>query len=174
MFQELLEKLRSCEIASVAEKQVAAQKSNTQKKSDSSEVYYRKWLEEDVVYIITDEERTAFKRLSTDEEREQFIEQFWQRRNPDPTSADNVYKEEHYRRIQYANEAFAAGIPGWMTDQGRIYIILGPPQTIEDDSNINGVFPVPIRLEEDEVRDFRESAEKIRAFTQEVMEKMRE
>jgi GWxTD domain-containing protein len=93
---------------------------------------FRKWLNEDVGYIITDEERTAFKRLSTDEEREQFIEQFWLRRDPTPDSTENEYKEEHYRRIAYANERFASGIPGWKTDRGRIYITFGPPDEIED------------------------------------------
>jgi GWxTD domain-containing protein len=97
---------------------------------------YKKWLNEDVIYIITPEERSAFLRLSTNEEREQFIEQFWQRRNPDPDSADNTYKEEHYRRIAYANEHFASGIPGWKTDRGRIYIMWGPPDEI--DSNPSG------------------------------------
>ncbi len=92
---------------------------------------YRKWLEEDVVYIITDQERKAFLQLSTNEEREQFIEAFWQRRNTDPESADNDYKEEHYRRIAYTDEHFASGIPGWKTDRGRVYIIWGPPDSIE-------------------------------------------
>jgi GWxTD domain-containing protein len=92
---------------------------------------YKKWLNEDVVYIIMPEERSAFLHLATNEEREQFIEQFWQRRNPDPDSADNTYKEEHYRRIAYANEHFASGIPGWKTDRGRIYIMWGPPDEIE-------------------------------------------
>jgi len=92
---------------------------------------YRKWLEEDVVYIITDEERRAFKNLQTDEEREQFIEQFWLRRDPTPDTVENEYKEEHYRRIAYANERFASGIPGWKTDRGRIYITFGPPDEIE-------------------------------------------
>src|SRR6202142_1779289 len=84
---------------------------------------YKKWLNEDVIYIITPEEKNAFLHLSTNEEREQFIEQFWQRRNPDPDSAENTYKEEHYRRIAYANEHYASGIPGWKTDPGRIYIM---------------------------------------------------
>lgn len=92
---------------------------------------YRKWLNEDVAYIITDEERAAFKRLSTDEEREQFIEQFWLRRDPTPDTAENEFKEEHYRRIAYANERFSSGIPGWKTDRGRIYITFGPPDEIE-------------------------------------------
>ena len=92
---------------------------------------YRKWLDEDVRWIITDDERKAFMQLSNDEERDQFIEAFWQRRNPNPDSEDNEFKEEHYRRIEYANEHFAAGKPGWMTDRGRIYIIYGPADEID-------------------------------------------
>src|SRR6516162_7182423 len=95
------------------------------------ETPYRKWLQEDVAYIITDEERTAFKRLQTDEEREQFIEQFWLRRDPTPDTVENEFKEEHYRRIAYANEHFAAGKAGWRTDRGRIYIVFGPPDEID-------------------------------------------
>jgi len=95
------------------------------------ETPYRKWLNEDVAYIISDEERTAFKRLQTDEEREQFIEQFWLRRDPTPDSIENEFKEEHYRRIAYTNENFASGIPGWKTDRGRIYITYGPPDEKE-------------------------------------------
>lgn len=95
------------------------------------ETPYRKWLDEDVLYIITDEEKRAFKNLQTDEEREQFIEQFWLRRDPTPDTMENEYKEEHYRRIAYANERFASGIPGWKTDRGRIYITFGPPDEIE-------------------------------------------
>src|SRR5207249_1131060 len=92
---------------------------------------YKKWLDEDVRWIITDEEREAFKKLSNDEERDQFIEQFWLRRNPTPDSVDNPYKEEHYRRIAYANEHFPAGIPGWKTDRGQIYIKFGPADEVE-------------------------------------------
>src|SRR5205085_1346326 len=95
------------------------------------ETPYRKWLNEDVVYIITDEEKQAFKRLQTDEERQQFIEQFWLRRDPTPDTAENEFKEEHYRRIAYANERYASGIPGWKSDRGRIYITFGPPTEIE-------------------------------------------
>src|SRR5579864_35921 len=95
------------------------------------ETPYKKWLNEDVVYIITDEEKTAFKRLSTDEERQNFIEQFWLRRDPTPDTEENEFKEEHYRRIAYANDRFASGIPGWKTDRGRIYITFGPPDEIE-------------------------------------------
>ena len=95
------------------------------------ETPYRKWLSEDVNYIITDEERKSFKNMQTDEEREQFIEQFWMRRDPTPDTQENEYKEEHYRRIAYANERFASGIPGWKTDRGMIYITFGPPDEIE-------------------------------------------
>jgi GWxTD domain-containing protein len=96
---------------------------------------YRKWLNEDVTYIITDEERSAFKRLQTDEEREQFIESFWLRRDPTPDTIENEFKEEHYRRIAYANEHYPSGIPGWKTDRGRIYIVYGPPDEIDDHSS---------------------------------------
>jgi GWxTD domain-containing protein len=92
---------------------------------------YKSWLEQDVAYIITDEERKSFRNLSNDEEREAFIEQFWLRRNPDPDSPENEYREEHYRRIAYANEHFAAGKPGWRTDRGRIYIAWGKPDDID-------------------------------------------
>jgi len=95
------------------------------------ETPYRKWLTEDVTYIITNEERQAFNKLQTDEERDQFIEQFWLRRDPTPDTVENEYKEEHYRRIAYANEHFASGIPGWKTDRGRFYIMYGPPDEIE-------------------------------------------
>jgi GWxTD domain-containing protein len=92
---------------------------------------YRKWLDEDVRWIITDEERSAFMQLSNDEERDQFIEAFWQRRDPTPDTEENEFKEEHYRRIAYANEHYAAGIPGWKSDRGRIYIVFGPADEIE-------------------------------------------
>ncbi|MBZ5664983.1 MAG: GWxTD domain-containing protein [Acidobacteriia bacterium] len=92
---------------------------------------YRKWLDEDVRWIITDEEQKAFMMLSNDEERDQFIEAFWQRRDPTPDTEENEFKEEHYRRIAYANEHYAAGIPGWKTDRGRIYIVFGPADEIE-------------------------------------------
>jgi GWxTD domain-containing protein len=92
---------------------------------------YKQWLNEDVVYIITSDERATFLRLQTNEEREQFIEQFWLRRDPTPDTPENEFKEEHYRRIAYANEHFASGIPGWKTDRGRIYIIWGKPDEIE-------------------------------------------
>jgi GWxTD domain-containing protein len=92
---------------------------------------YKKWLDQDVAWIISDEERSAFKQLSNDEERDQFIEAFWQRRDPTPDTIENEFKEEHYRRIAYANEHFPAGIPGWKTDRGRMYIMYGPADEIE-------------------------------------------
>ncbi len=92
---------------------------------------YKKWLEEDVVYIITPEEVEAFKQLSNDEERDNFIEAFWQRRDPTPDTPENEYKEEHYQRIAYANEHFASGMPGWKTDRGRIWIMYGKPDEID-------------------------------------------
>jgi GWxTD domain-containing protein len=91
----------------------------------------KNWLDKDVRWIISDEEKKAFMQLSNEEEREQFIEAFWDRRNPNPDSEDNEFKDEHYRRIEYANERFAAGKPGWMTDRGRIYIVYGPPDEID-------------------------------------------
>ena len=108
----------------------AVQRGVDQAKREQEQDYYQKWLDEDVVYIITREERGVFKGLTTSEEKEQFIEQFWFRRDTDPRTANNEFKEEHYRRIAYANERFYSGLPGWMTDRGRIYIIHGPPAEI--------------------------------------------
>jgi len=92
---------------------------------------YKEWMEKDVAYIIRDAERAAFKKLATDEEREQFIEQFWRLRDPDPDTEENEFKEEYYERIAHANEKFASGIPGWKTDRGRIYIMFGKPDSVE-------------------------------------------
>ncbi len=92
---------------------------------------YKTWLNQEVPYIITDEERKAFTSLSNDEERDAFIENFWLRRNPNPDSPENEFREEHYRRIAYANEHFAAGKPGWKTDRGHIYISYGKPDDID-------------------------------------------
>ena len=92
---------------------------------------YKTWLNEEVPYIISDDERKAFMSLANDEEREAFIENFWQRRNPNPDSPENEFRDEHYRRIQYANDHFAAGKPGWKTDRGHIYIAWGPPDSID-------------------------------------------
>ncbi len=107
---------------------------------------YRLWLEEEVVYIITSKERDVFRKLETDKERDIFIEAFWRHRDPTPGTPQNEFKDEHYKRIKYANEYFGRGTPrpGWMTDQGRIHIILGPPRNIEDFDTISGVYPVKI------------------------------
>jgi GWxTD domain-containing protein len=107
------------------------QKQKMRKTLKELEGPYRTWLNEDVIYIISPEERSTFLQLETNEEREQFIEQFWLRRSSNPDLPDNDFKEEHYRRIAYANEHFASGIPGWRTDRGRIYIIWGKPDEIE-------------------------------------------
>ena len=104
---------------------------------------YKTWLNEDVVYIISPDERKAFLQLETNEEREQFIEQFWLRRSDNPDLPDNDFKEEHYRRIAYANEHFASGIPGWKTDRGRIYIMWGKPDEIESHPS-GGTYDRPI------------------------------
>jgi len=107
---------------------------------------YRKWLEEEVVYIITPKEREIFLKLQTDRERDIFIEAFWKQRDPDPNTPQNEFKEEHYRRLNYANQYLGRGTgkPGWKTDQGRIYIILGPPNNIETYENIMGVYPTQV------------------------------
>src|ERR1700721_2227496 len=115
------------------EKQTKAQKRSLNIELSKT---YKKWLNEDVVWIISDEERAAFKQLSNDEERDNFIEAFWQRRDPTPDTEENEYKEEHYRRIAYSNEPFAAGVPGWKTDRGRMYIVYGKGDEV--DSNPPG------------------------------------
>src|SRR5262245_13232168 len=103
----------------------------------------KKWIDEDVAYIITGEERSAWKGLKTDEEREQFIESFWLRRDPTPDSIDNEFRDDHYERIAYANEHFASGIPGWKTDRGRIYVMYGKPDEIESHPS-GGTYDRPI------------------------------
>ncbi len=104
-----------------------AQKSEVQRGGADAADHFKKWLREDVVYIISAEEKDIFSKLRTDEEREQFIEQFWQRRDGDSSTVENEFKLEHYRRIQYANDWFASGEKGWKTDRGRIYVMYGPP-----------------------------------------------
>ena len=104
---------------------------------------YTKWVNEDVAYIIRDDERAAFKRLQSDAERERFIEQFWLRRDPTPGTVQNEFKEEHYRRIAYANEHFASSVPGWKTDRGRIYITYGPPDEKESHPSGSATSDVP-------------------------------
>jgi len=92
---------------------------------------YQTWLDEDVRYIITDQERADFNKLTTDKQRDDFVEAFWDRRNPNPGSRENAFKEEHYRRMAYTNQHFAAGVPGWKTDRGRFYIMWGPPDSTD-------------------------------------------
>jgi GWxTD domain-containing protein len=107
------------------------QKKKLRKTLKELDTPYKQWLNEDVIYIISPAERQSFLQLETNEEREQFIEQFWLRRSATPDLPDNDFKEEHYRRIAYANEHYASGIPGWKTDRGRMYIMWGPPDEIE-------------------------------------------
>jgi GWxTD domain-containing protein len=109
-----------------------SQSTNTKKADDELSRADRNWLEQDVVYLITDDERHAFERLRTPEEREQFKENFWLRRDQTPDTIENEFREEHYARIAYANERFASGKPGWKTDRGRIYILYGRPDDVED------------------------------------------
>jgi GWxTD domain-containing protein len=97
---------------------------------------YQKWLDEDVRNIITDQERADFKKLTIDDQRDKFVEDFWNRRNPTPQSSENPYKEEHYRRIAYTNTHFAASGPGWKTDRGRFYIMYGPPDSVDSKSGL--------------------------------------
>ncbi|MDX6531395.1 MAG: hypothetical protein QOH41_3685 [Blastocatellia bacterium] len=120
---------------------ILAQKKSNDKGQDPSEKprnvkpelkkAYKDWLDKDVAYLITDDERKAFKKLETDDERERFIEEFWRRRDPDPDTDENEFREEYYERIAYANEHYASGIPGWKTDRGRIYITWGKPDEVE-------------------------------------------
>jgi GWxTD domain-containing protein len=105
---------------------------------------YQRWLNEDVRWIITPEERAAFSQLSRNEERDKFVVQFWLRRSPTPDTAENKFKEEHYRRLAYANTHFAASAPGWNTDRGRTYIVHGPPDEIDAHPGHNGEKPTEI------------------------------
>jgi GWxTD domain-containing protein len=92
---------------------------------------YRTWIDQDVRWIIAPDERSAYTALQTNPERLQFIEGFWNRRNPNPGSSQNTFKEEHYRRLAYANEHFAGPHPGWKSDRGRVYIVFGKPDSID-------------------------------------------
>lgn len=107
---------------------------------------YRSWLEEEVVYIITPKERDVFLQLESDRGRNIFIEAFWKQRDPNPNTLENEFKKEHYRRIDYANQRFGRESPGpgWRTDMGRIYIILGEPQSIDKYESLTEVYPTVI------------------------------
>jgi GWxTD domain-containing protein len=120
----------------------ALQRSSRAQRQEERRDYFQTWLNQEVVYIITADERAVFEKLTTDEEREQFIEQFWYRRDPDPRTSTNEFKEEHYRRIAYANDHFGSGRPGWKSDQGRIYIIHGKPDEIQD--HFGGAYERPM------------------------------
>src|SRR5689334_9739119 len=123
----------------LSEKQLRKRDAKLRRELDAP---YLNWLREDVVYIITDEERKAFVPLRNDSERDQFIEQFWRIRDPTPDTSENEYKEEHYRRIAYANEHFGHGsLPGWRTDRGRIYITFGPPDEIQSHPSQSSIRP---------------------------------
>jgi GWxTD domain-containing protein len=100
-------------------------------RNEELEDYYKKWLDQDVLFLITDEERGIFLNLTTEDERDNFIEQFWRRRDEDPETIENDFREEHYRRMAYANDHYSIGVPGWKSDRGRVYIINGPPDSIE-------------------------------------------
>lgn len=105
--------------------------SNARKVKPEPKEAYKRWRNTDVAYIITKDEKRAFDALTTDEERENFIENFWRRRDPNPDTEENEYREEYYERIAYANEHFTSGIPGWKTDRGRTYIAWGKPDSVE-------------------------------------------
>ncbi|MBE0712486.1 MAG: GWxTD domain-containing protein, partial [Candidatus Aminicenantes bacterium] len=107
---------------------------------------YKKWLDEEVVYIITAHERDVFLQLRTDRERDIFVEAYWKHRDPEPGTPRNEFEEEHYRRLNFANATYgrSSPLPGWRTDRGRIHILRGPPKNIEQYTNVNGVYPVEI------------------------------
>ncbi|MBC7364034.1 MAG: GWxTD domain-containing protein [Candidatus Aminicenantes bacterium] len=107
---------------------------------------YRQWLEEEVVYIISQKEKEVFLSLENDRQRDMFIEAFWKQRDPNPNTPENEFKEEHYRRIKYANQHFGkeSPEPGWKTDMGRIYIILGEPKYTEKYENLYDLYPTII------------------------------
>lgn len=107
---------------------------------------YKKWLEEEVKYIITTKEKKVFLQLVTDKERDLFIEAFWKQRDPFPLTERNEFKDEHYKRIEYANRHFGriSSLPGWKTDRGKIYITLGPPISIQRYEEFSLVYPTVV------------------------------
>src|ERR1700734_87059 len=124
---------------------------HAQKVDSPLEGAHKKWLDEDVRWIIGDQERADFKKLADDKERDRFVVDFWERRNPTPGGSRNIVKEEHYRRLSYVNQHFSENVPGWKTDRGRVYIMWGPPDDIErrllfEGSEANGL-PRQIRSE---------------------------
>ncbi len=120
-----------------------AQASVSDERSKKLPEKYRTWIEEEVTYIISDVEREAFLGLETEQEREAFINAFWRKRDSTPTTPENEYREEHYKRLAYVNEFYGRDTfrPGWMTDRGRFYIILGPPPEIQNFDGRDEVYP---------------------------------
>lgn len=112
---------------------------------------YKKWLDEEVAYIIKPLERDVFLKLQSDRERDLFIEAFWRQRDPNPGLKENAFKKEHYRRLEFANKYFGRSSPrpGWMTDRGRIHIILGEPGDIQRFTGTQGVYPSEIWFYQD-------------------------
>jgi GWxTD domain-containing protein len=106
----------------------------------------KKWLEEDVVYIISRREKQVFQKLRTEREREIFTEAFWKQRDPTPGTPENEFRVEHYRRISYANRYFGrqSPLPGWKTDRGRITIILGEPNDVQKFDSGQETYPAEI------------------------------
>ncbi|MDQ3688205.1 MAG: GWxTD domain-containing protein [Acidobacteriota bacterium] len=115
---------------SAAAHQASPQNSAQQKPQTELRTVYQKWLNEDAAYIITIAEKSAFTKLASDEERERFIEQFWRKRDANPATEANEYREEYYGRIAYANQHFASTLSGWQTDRGRTYITYGKPDKV--------------------------------------------
>ena len=118
-------------VVSIGSLPIAAQNTSAKKKAANPDRIYKQWVDEEVRWIITPEERSAFMKLTTDDERDTFIEQFWRRRDPDPDTPENEYRDEYYRRVAYADAKFASGVPGRNTDRGRIYIVFGPPDSTD-------------------------------------------
>jgi len=106
---------------------------------------HKKWLEDEVVYIITPAEKKVFSKLESDRERNNFIEEFWRQRDPTPGTPRNEFREEHYLKIDYANRTFGRGTPveGWRTDRGKFYIMLGRPVSVEKYSTFD-IHPIEI------------------------------
>jgi GWxTD domain-containing protein len=91
---------------------------------------YQNWLDQDVRWLISEQEEKEFLKLTTDEQRDHFVVEFWERRNPNPGSKENTFKEEHYSRLAFTNQHFAAKVPGWKTDRGHVYVVYGPPDSV--------------------------------------------
>jgi TonB family protein len=122
-----------------------AQTGSVESQRQAMKPQYKTWLNQDVVYIITPEERAAYLKLTNDEERDDFIRNFWARRNP-PGAAADTFRQEHYARIAYSNENFASDKPGWRSDRGHIYIVYGKPQSIDSHRSGGGPSGYPYEV----------------------------